>query len=1250
MRRVLPILAFALLSLLLVAVANAGPGAQRSPLRLQTGSFDPLYDGEPSIAAAEPDQAAGDYVIVQFVGPVEQAWVEQAEALGAELLGYLPENAYAARVAPADLPKLRSLPSVRWIGPYRAAYKLSPALSAKASLAADEPVEILMVTFPGEAADALERRLLELGASIHELSDTSLGVIARASLGAAALDELSRYPGVSWIEPYIEPRLQNAEGRKIMGVETIWQSSGLFGASQIVAVSDSGLSVQGQLSGDFGNRLIRAYSPAEMLPGSPDCAAKDDWTDLNGHGTHVAGSVLGNGLASGSNPAAHQYTGSHAGSAPEARMVFMAMNTDGTLSLQCIPANGNYIGLGYQNGARISTNSWGANSNGAYTLNDSVVDDYIWRNRDYLVLFAAGNAGPGAGTIGSPGSAKNIISVGASENNRPNLGPQDPISGGSISDDPGTMAYFSSRGPTDDGRVKPDIVAPGTNVLSVLGAEAGGLQPFAPGSPYALSSGTSMATPLAAGASALVREWLITQRGVAQPSAALLKALMIHGAVQLPGAATPNFNSGWGRVDLKNTINARYAHFVDDLQGLAAGQKRTYTIEVAGSSPQGILFVNPSQTDPVAAATVSLATLPPAPQAASPRQAQPGFEITALPGHDSPRAGSSIPDEDKATRARQAPAPGLQPAIGAASALSLVAEPADGPAAQSLLTSMVGGGDFEDPGWTNIWSGVWLGAGYPVRTGPGFGLVLAGQHSIWLGGTPSNDTIYYPVSFPDEIDDSAPSSVSFLLNMTDLDKGYDEFCFAITDEAGYPFGSGANQLIGCTDDLASGTQLITAPLNAAQVALLEGETGYLMFFTRGDGVAPHMSAFIDNVAFLIDFPDVTLSAVPSSGPAGTTFLLTGSNNVPYGEVEFCEESCDNGTLNSEPIYADARGDVLAYLSTDVNADPGSYTIISRVKGLAGRSASTTITIQAASQPTLSVSPARGPAGTVFVAEGANLLPNDSAVTVSLNGSVLGTTGSDGAGKVRFRLITSSNTPAGNYEVRVTDSAGRSATASYQVTAVPSDAPTMTVSPASGQPGTAFSFTGSGFAAGQTVAFTLDGQDVGTAIPDGAGSFTITLSTSPQIAPGSYTLAATQGERRASASFTITGGQGPGGGTPPSGSGIHVTLVWTDPPGQPGAAKALVNNLNLRIEGPDGTYYGNGGDSPDIVNNVETIRLERPQPGTYTIVVEAANVSAAFGAQPFALLVSTAQNHGASGADVGPIEGGAQRIFLPLLRR
>jgi hypothetical protein len=99
----------------------------------------------------------------------------------------------------------------------------------------------------------------------------------------------------------------------------------------------------------------------------------------------------------------------------------------------------------------------------------------------------------------------------------------------------------------------------------------------------------------------------------------------------------------------------------------------------------------------------------------------------------------------------------------------------------------------------------------------------------------------------------------------------------------------------------------------------------------------------------------------------------------------------------------------------------------------------------------------------------------------------------------------------------------------------------------------------------------------------------------------------------------------------------------------------VNDLNLRLEGPGGPYLGNGrsaAEGPDSLNNVETIRLERPQPGTYTVVVEGAGVSAAFGAQPFALLATTAQNHSASGSDVGQVEQGesAQRIFLPLMRR
>jgi len=149
------------------------------------------------------------------------------------------------------------------------------------------------------------------------------------------------------------------------------------------------------------------------------------------------------------------------------------------------------------------------------------------------------------------------------------------------------------------------------------------------------------------------------------------------------------------------------------------------------------------------------------------------------------------------------------------------------------------------------------------------------------------------------------------------------------------------------------------------------------------------------VVLAIDFPEVTLRALPSSGPVGTTFLLAGSYNVPYAEVEFCIASCSSGPSNTSPIYADDRGDVRAYLTTDSDWDPGSYSIITR--NVAGRSASTQLSILGASKPTLSVTPASGPAGTSFVFDGADLLPNDNEISVRVNGSVAGTVGSGSEG-------------------------------------------------------------------------------------------------------------------------------------------------------------------------------------------------------------------------------------------------------------
>lgn len=1262
MRKALGLVGVVGILLLLPFLVQGQEPAAGQLIRLQTATFDPLRDGEPG--ATQPGPAAmetGPYYLVQFNGPIESTWIRQLEQLGAEPLGYVPDNTSIMRVQPEDVDRVRSMYAVRWMGPYRPDYRVAPTLAqrARAATAASETVDLRVVAFPGESVAALRTFLRGQGATVAQVTQTDLGAIFRITVSTAAVPQIAGYPGVTWIEPYFTPQVANAEGRRVMSAEAIWENRRFFGAGQIVAVSDSGLSVQGALNADFAGRLRRAFAPSEMNLASAACQAKTDWTDTNGHGTHVAGSVLGNGVNSGSDPANHRYTGSHAGVAPEAELVFMALNTDGSTGIQCIDDNGDFIARGYQEGARISSNSWGGPTGfsqgqpefGGYDILSSIVDNFIWNNKDYLVLFAAGNAGSDADTIGSPGTAKNVLTVGASQNNRPNV----TFNGIPESFDPAQVIGFSSRGPTDDGRVKPEIVAPGTSVLSVRAEQAAPetvdffdlFRPAPDNANYAYSRGTSMATPLTAGAAALVREWVGKEMEITNPSAALLKALMIHGAVQLPGTAMPNTNSGWGRVDLKNTIDAQYAVFDDHVQGLVAGNTVTYTLQVLGATTAGTLFVpgpllqSAGDTPPEAFFTLS-ATVPT--QTTATTGDAGAFSTQGIAGFEQAAADAPIRDANGAGKTNLSPRPGRSFAQPEQITSSAAFERVDnGPSTQSYLQDMVGGGDFEDPAWTQRWAEIWLGYGIPLRTdGSDGGEVIAGNYSVWLGGSPSNDSIWYPLTFPNQIDDDFPSELSFLLKMRNLDPGFDSFCAAIVDASGYVIAG----IEDCTDDLTPGVVFeFSWEFTPAEKAALRGQTGYLVLGTFGDGALPHMSAFVDNIALDIDFPDVTLDALPSAGPTGTTFLLSGSYNVPYEGVDVCVETCDVAGNYINTFYADARGDVLFYLlSSPTQSVPGTYTI--ETLNAAGRTATTQITLLAEADPTVQVTPSSGTAGTTFAFTGSGFVPNDTSIEVQINGQGLGVTGSDADGAVSFSLTTSSNTPPGSYTVQLTDSAGRSATTTFTVTAVPNDQPAMVVTPPSGPAGTEFTFVGSNFTPGVDVSFSLDGQALGSLPADAAGAFTVRLVTSDEISPGTYTLLATQGNNQASAQFAITGGDD--GGTTPSGRGVHITLVWTDPPAQTSAGSALVNDLDLRLEGPGGPFFPNGGTSPDTRNTVETIRLENPSPGTYTVVVTAQRVVPTFGSQPYALVATTRQNYGTNTTQVSGIGGSA--TYLPLMQR
>src|SRR5438874_6543197 len=168
-------------------------------------------------------------------------------------------------------------------------------------------------------------------------------------------------------------------------------------------------------------------------------------------------------------------------------------------------------------------------------------------DQPYILEFSAGNAGPGERTIGSPAVAKNVIATGASENDRFDFV--------IYADGHDTMADFSSRGPCEDGRIKPDVVAPGTWISSLQSSSAPDIYAWQPiDAYYQYEGGTSQAGPHASGAAAVFVQYYRQTHTNATPSPALVKAALINSAVDMDDdfgtGPTPNNDEGWGRVDL----------------------------------------------------------------------------------------------------------------------------------------------------------------------------------------------------------------------------------------------------------------------------------------------------------------------------------------------------------------------------------------------------------------------------------------------------------------------------------------------------------------------------------------------------------------------------------------------------------------------------------------------------------------------------------------------------------------------------
>lgn len=592
-----------------------------SKITINGVSVDPLAQ-EPALrqrALLSADASRSDFILVQTRSPLTKDDRRALVAAGAEILEYVPESTYLCGFHSSDLTNLRALPFVSWANVYLDGFKISPRLRSPdggqkttdllaaaprhLTSARSAPLVDIVLHRGVDATAAVANLAQAIGIDPNELQVA--GGKVRAHVQADRLTKLSEVDQVRHVEPVLERKLYNDVAGRLLGADAVHSRLELSGEGEVIAVCDTGFDT-GSASDPhpaFAGRVTKLYALGRSSASDPD-----------GHGTHVCGSALGDETSTS--------LGRIRGTAPKAKLVMQSV----------LDRRGGLGGLGddlrpvletpyTKDGARVHSNSWGEDSAGGYTTTAFELDDFVWKHRDLVVVVAAGNAGTDrngngvidAGSVGSPGTAKNCITVGASENERPSFEyvdgatrigsygegwpgdyPAEPIASDRLANDPGGLAAFSSRGPTRDGRIKPDVVAPGTAVLSARSRAPGVGNGWGPSADplYFYEGGTSMATPLVSGCAAVVRQFFqkVYQH---KPSAALVKAMLINTAKNLRGqyrpseaGAIPNIGEGFGRVNLQAAAapaaEADFAYW-DESETLDTGEEKTFQLDVHGT-------------------------------------------------------------------------------------------------------------------------------------------------------------------------------------------------------------------------------------------------------------------------------------------------------------------------------------------------------------------------------------------------------------------------------------------------------------------------------------------------------------------------------------------------------------------------------------------------------------------------------------------------------------------------------------------
>jgi subtilisin family serine protease len=620
--RAMPMNGFALLFLLSGALTQAGTAGTCTPepytdaaiIRFANGtSIDTRMTPLP-----EPSSrlGAGTSWLVHLTGPVRSEWLAELRRIGADPVCYLAYQTLVCRLwrdAPAS--GIAELEFVDWLGPYPALAKLAPELTATSLENGDSPSEredarysprfptldLVLSVWPGCDPNAVALAITNAGGEVIDIMNRSV----EFRLDASRVAGLAELEPVAWIQECSPARDFNSDVQWVMQVgwrperpdelagHRIW-AHGIRGQNMVVGLFDTGITTEHDM---FIDPAVPVTGPG-LFPEHRKLVAYKLYKDAafgdagDYHGSAVAGTLCGNDSIVG-NPSKLD------GVAPDCRLYFVddgdafgfhVFDADLTALLDSVR-----LSNGVSQPVRQVSGSFGTvESLSYYRLEESSVDEVCWRDKQFLVIWAAANERGPDYNIGHPAAAKSVLTVGACGN-------------GTQSD---SVWYESSRGPCRDERVKPNLLAPGVDVATVDGREP---------HTYLTASGTSISAPAASGALMLLRQYFAegwyptgtpdSTHRITQLSSALMRAMAITATDSNVGHEyMPNNAAGWGRLDVSTIMHfpddSNGLAFLDESVGVATGQDMTFQFELSGRAPIHVVL---TWTDTAAAPGAAIA-------------------------------------------------------------------------------------------------------------------------------------------------------------------------------------------------------------------------------------------------------------------------------------------------------------------------------------------------------------------------------------------------------------------------------------------------------------------------------------------------------------------------------------------------------------------------------------------------------------------------------------------------------------------